>query len=138
MKVYLWKNFHEFHIYLRSKCFLYEYPLVCIYHKSTIVFFWIWWFFSWAVFHGFFWKQVSYRYGCSFTKSDRYLSSEVSLFSVPLFSSSEALPISDILWWSLFYFQKLFSAFWVYLITTVSLNAMTSIIRKRLRTFYFN
>ena len=56
MKVYVWNNFHEFHICLRSKCFLYEYPLVCIYHKSTIAFFWIWWFFSWAVFRGFFWN----------------------------------------------------------------------------------
>ena len=30
-------------------------------------------------------------YGCSFAKSDKYLLLEVSLFSVPLFSSSEAL-----------------------------------------------
>ena len=35
--------------------------------------------------------QGSYVYGCSFVKSDKYASSEVSLSSVSLFSSSEVL-----------------------------------------------
>ena len=37
----------------------------------------------------------SYMYCCSFAKSDKYLLLEVSLSSVPLFSSSEALFISS-------------------------------------------
>ena len=39
--------------------------------------------------------QGSYMYGCSFVKSDKYSLSEVSLLSVPLFSSSETLFISS-------------------------------------------
>ena len=39
--------------------------------------------------------QVFYMYGCSFVKSDKYSSSEISLSSIPLFSSSEALFISS-------------------------------------------
>ena len=37
--------------------------------------------------------QGLYMYGCSFVKSDKYSSPEVSLSSVPLFSSSEALSL---------------------------------------------
>ena len=115
MKVYLWNNFHEFHIYRSSKCFLYEQQLVCIYHKNTreysnltSVFFWIWRLFSWAVSSWTLETQSLYISDCSFVKSDKYSSSEVSLSSFPLFPSSEALFLR---WWNLIYLQNLFWSF---------------------------
>ena len=52
-------------------------------------------FFTWQFsFTDSFETQVTYMYCCSFKKSDKYSSAEVSLSSVPLFSSSEALVIS--------------------------------------------
>ena len=49
----------------------------------------------WFPFTGSFESWGSYMYCCSFAKSDKYLLLEVSLSSVPLFSSSEALFISS-------------------------------------------
>ena len=58
--------------------------------NPTNFFFWIWWFFSWAVFcHRLFWNtgfvHVQLR---SFVKSDKDSSTKVSLSWVPWFSSS--------------------------------------------------
>ena len=64
--------------------------------------------------------QGSNMYGCSFAKSEKYSSSEVSLSSVQLFSSSEALFINsdfDILVMKLVLSSKSFLSFFlIYLI----------------------
>ena len=131
MKVYLWNNFHEFHICPSIKCFLHEYPLVCTYQELQRVF---------PIllasssksddsfpgqfsFMTSFETQGLFMHSCNFVKSDKYSWSEVSLSSVPLFSFSEALfrlwhfyyeiQALAFLLWNLFYLQNLFWAFWV-------------------------
>ena len=103
MKVYLWNNFHEFHICPSIKCFLHEYPLVCTYQELQRVF---------PIllasssksddsfpgqfsFMTSFETQGLFMHSYNFVKSDKYSWSEVSLSSVPLFSFSEALFVNS-------------------------------------------
>ena len=90
--------------------------------------------------------QGLYMYGCRFVKSGKYSSSEVSIFSVPLFPFFEALFISSdfgifilkLVWSSSFFlsFVGLLDIFWKKAPSTIIfLNAITSMIRKRLETF---
>ena len=90
--------------------------------------------------------QGLYMYGCRFVKSGKYSSSEVSIFSVALFPFFEALFISSdfgifilkLVWSSSFFlsFLGLLDIFWKKAPSTIIfLNAITSMIRKRLETF---
>ena len=80
MKVYLLNNFHKFHIYPSSKCFQHNQPLVCIYPENTREYFQA---------YQYLLLNLIILFLCSF--ANKYLLLEVSLSSVPLFSSSEAL-----------------------------------------------
>ena len=87
-------------------------------------------------------------YGSSFAKSEKYPSSEVSLYSVLLFSFSKEMFISqdfDIFMMKLDLSSKFVFSFLILLdildkktLSTIVffLNAMKSVIRKRLMTFY--
>ena len=87
-------------------------------------------------------------YGSSFVKSEKYPSSEVSLYSVLLFSFSKVMFISqdfDIFMMKLDLSSKFVFSFLILLdildkktLSTIVffLNAMKSVIRKRLMTFY--
>ena len=101
-------------------------------------------------FTDFFETQGSYMYGCSFVKSGTYSSSEISLSSGPLFSSSEALSLFRGSDFDIFLVKPVLSSKFVLSFlrlldilykkaysTIVFLNAMTSMIRQRLITFYF-
>ena len=94
--------------------------------------------------------QGSYMYGCSFVKSDKYSSSEISLSSIPLFSSSEALSLFRVSDFDFFMVKPVLSSKFTLSFlslldilykkaysTIVFLNAMTSMIRKRLIIFSF-
>ena len=102
--------------------------------------------------------QGAYVYCCSFKKSHKYLSAEVSFSSVPLLSSSEALVRSS----DFDNFVMKIGLYWkfvprplslldilnkktlctitvvaVVIVVVVFLNAMTSRIKKKIITFYF-
>ena len=92
--------------------------------------------------------QGLYMYGFSFVKWEKYSSSELSLSLVPLFSSSRALFTSsgpDIFMMKLVYSSKFVFNFpsLLYVLykkafsTIAFLKAMTSMIRKKLITFFF-
>ena len=131
MKTYLWNNFHEFHIYSSSKYFLHEWPLVCIYHESIsnpTNIFWIWLTFCWLVFfHGLFWNTGFVHVFKWSSKSTAYKFQLYFIIKLVLSSKFvlSFLSLLDIL------YKKALSAI-------VFLNAMTSVIRKGLITFYFN
>ena len=102
--------------------------------------------------------QGAYVYCCSFKKSHKYLSAEVSFSSVPLLSSSEALVRSSDfdnfvmkigLYWKFvprplslldILYKKTHGTITVVavvIVVVVFLNAMTSRIKKKIITFYF-
>ena len=102
--------------------------------------------------------QGAYVYCCSFKKSHKYLSAEVSFSSVPLLSSSEALVRSSDfdnfvmkigLYWKfvprplslldILYKKTLgtITVVAVVIVVVVFLNAMTSRIKKKIIAFYF-
>ena len=115
--------------------------------NPTNFFFWIWWFFSWAVFcHRLFWStgfvHVRLR---SFVKWDKDSSTTVSLSWVPWFSAVFISSDFDIFIIELVLSSKFVLNFLSLLdiwckeaLSTIDfLNAMTSMVRKGLITFYF-
>ena len=83
--------------------------------NPTSVFFWIWWFFSCAVFiHGLFWNTGFTHVRFQLCKVRQVFIIWSFIFLSPtifIFRST----IQTFLWWNLFYLQNLFWTFWVYL-----------------------
>ena len=152
MKVYIWNSFEAANAFcLRIHWFAFTTRTPEIISNLIGVFFWIWLFFLWAVFfHVLFWNTGFVHVWLQLNKVRHVFIIWSFTFWVPLFSSSEALFISsdfDIFIMKLILSSKFVLSFLSLLdilyekahstIFFFFLNAMMSMIRKRLITFYF-
>ena len=138
VKVYLWNNFHKFH--LSKQQMLSTWAAIGVYlpqeHQTAFPILLV---SSSESDHSFpehfpftdsFETQGLHMYGHSFKKAEKYLSSEISFSSAPLFSSSEELFISSD-------FDIYDETCFIFKICLSFLNSLDISRRKALRTNFF-